>query len=373
MAEQKTKKKFPWGMVIYFLCCGVIGGVIGGVLAASDVDLDLNPGMLLGVIVLFLLALYLHIILHEAGHMLFGMATGYKFLSYRVGSFMWEKGADGKVRFSRFSLAGTGGQCLMSPPDYTGDSFPYVWYNLGGGLINLILSVLAGAALLLFPMGKWLSAALWMLLLVGIFLGGTNLLPLPKVNNDGSNLLAISRSADARRAFWLQMKVNEQVAWGTRLRDLPEEYFPVFPQESRSNAMVAAVAVMAASRQLDGLRFDQSREMMLALVDDQNVPGIYRQLMVFDLAWIEIYQGCPGTWVERLQSKEIQQFAKAMKKFPSVLRTQYAAALLIDKDESKAAQLRTAFDKMASCYPHESEIIGERELMDLVAARATEA
>ena len=374
-AAGRPKKKFPWGTVIYIGCCLVIGAVIGVVLAENDVELDLEPLTLLGVMVLFMVMFYLHIIIHEAGHALFGMLTGYKFLSYRVGSFMWEKAADGKVRFSRFSLAGTGGQCLMSPPDYNGGNYPYVWYNLGGGAVNLLAAALAGAALLIFPMGKWGSIICWMALLTGVLLGLTNILPIPggKVNNDGSNILAISRSPEARRAFWLQMKVNEQIAWGTRLKDLPEEYFAPYPEEARANAMVLSMEVLSANRQMDAMNFDAAKEQMLSLVEDEHVPGIYRQLMTFELAWLELVEGCPGEYVAKLEDKTLQQFAKAMKNFPNILRANYALAMIRDKDEKKAAALRKAFDKMAASYPHESEIIGEKELMDLTERKAKEA
>ena len=372
-AVGRPKSKFPWGALLYILVCGLIGGVIGVVLGESGAELDFT--MLLGIMVLFVVMLYVHIIVHEAGHAIFGMLTGYKFLSYRVGSFMWEKGQDGKVRLSRFSLAGTAGQCLLSPPDYNGGNYPYVWYNLGGALVNILLAVLAGAALLLFPMGKWATTALAMLALTGLFLGLMNGLPLPGdgVNNDGSNIVAISRSPEARRAFWLQMKVNQQLAWGKRLKELPEEYFAPFPEEARANVMVSTMAVMAANRQMDALNLDEAARLMQPLMEHKHVLGLYRQLMTFDMALIELVNGQPGGMVEKLGSKELQQFAKAMKNFPSVLRTQYAVALLKDKDEKKAATIRTAFDKMAAQYPHESEIAGERELMALVEQKAKEA
>lgn len=47
------------------------------------------------------------------------------------------------------------------------------------------------------------------------------------VNNDGRNALELSRSEEATRAFWIQMKVNEQIAKGLRLKDMPDEWFKV--------------------------------------------------------------------------------------------------------------------------------------------------
>ena len=83
-------------------------------------------------------SLYIHLILHEAGHLIFGLLSGYDFVSFRIGSLILVK-EEGRYKFKRYSLAGTGGQCLMSPPDYNDGNYPYVLYNLGGIIVNMIL------------------------------------------------------------------------------------------------------------------------------------------------------------------------------------------------------------------------------------------
>lgn len=86
------------------------------------------------------IAMLIQIIVHEAGHLVFGLISGYKFSSFRIFSFMWVK-EDGKMRLKRLSIAGTGGQCLMSPPDMVDGRIPVVLYNLGGSLMNVIVSL----------------------------------------------------------------------------------------------------------------------------------------------------------------------------------------------------------------------------------------
>ena len=60
-------------------------------------------------LVCLILAVFVQIILHEGGHLIFGLATGYRFVSFRVGSLTLIK-EGGKFRFKRFSISGTGGQ-----------------------------------------------------------------------------------------------------------------------------------------------------------------------------------------------------------------------------------------------------------------------
>lgn len=77
------------------------------------------------------LAIILQIIIHEAGHLIGGILTGYKFSSFRIFNFMFIKEND-KLKLKKLSLAGTGGQCLMSPPEFIEGKVPYILYNLGG-------------------------------------------------------------------------------------------------------------------------------------------------------------------------------------------------------------------------------------------------
>lgn len=63
-------------------------------------------------------------------------------MSYRLGSFIWVKTPDG-IKFRRYSIAGTGGQCLLSPPDMDENGmFPVMLYNFGGSIFNAALSLI---------------------------------------------------------------------------------------------------------------------------------------------------------------------------------------------------------------------------------------
>ena len=87
------------------------------------------------------IALFLQIIIHEAGHLIFGLMSGYRFCSFRVFSFIWMK-ENGKIKLKRLSLVGTAGQCLMAPPDLVNGKIPIVLYHLGGVTMNLISAVI---------------------------------------------------------------------------------------------------------------------------------------------------------------------------------------------------------------------------------------
>ena len=67
--------------------------------------------------------------------------------------------------------------------------------------------------------------------------------------------------------------------------------------------------------------------------------------------------------MEELLTKEQKKLMKAMKKYPSILRTEYTYALLGQADTSKAEKIKAVFETCAKTYPYPSEIGAERELM----------
>ena len=86
--------------------------------------------------------------------------------------------------------------------------------------------------------------------------------------------------------------------------------------------------------------------------------------MVCDRIYVELIRENRPEVLEGLRTKDQVKFMKAMKKFPSVLRTEYAYALLAEKDPEKARKVMETFDKTASTYPNPNDIENERGLME---------
>lgn len=141
---------------------------------------------------LFIFAFILQLILHELGHLIFELWSGYEFVSFRVGTLTFVKENGKKVR-KEFKIMGTGGQCLMMPPEGNGYDCPYTLYNLGGILMNAIISFLCVAAYILCPMPKMVSAFLLFTAVSGFYDLIMNGVPMKVsgVVNDGYNVLSM--------------------------------------------------------------------------------------------------------------------------------------------------------------------------------------
>lgn len=373
MAEQKKSaqgKKPTLAAVLTILvslaaggCIGVFGAMlIDGMTGGSDVLFFVYLAvLLLGLI----LAFYLQIILHEAGHLLCGRLSGYGFVSFNVFGYVWQKGADGKLHVGRMEIAGAGGQCLMSPPEYNGGDYPYVLYNLGGVLANLVSALLCGLMAWLIPLPP-LRLLLADQALVGLFFALTNGIPFANeaLQNDGKNLLAVRRSPHARRALWVQLAIAAASGRRTRLRDMPDDWFAPFPEEELNNPVICAVAVLNSSRLMDQLDFPAALDAIRTLLArKKGVLGLYRMTMTCDGAVCELISGGAGELTAALETAENQQLMKAMQNHPAILRTQYAVALLRDRDAEKADALLRRFAQAAKKHAHPQEIAGEREIL----------
>ncbi len=373
-SDRKSQKKSKPGMLPGLLIGMLLGGVCGFAMVAGLPDIPLlDASPLLGIAAL-VLALYaamlVQIVLHEAGHLVGGLLTGYTFCSFRVFGLVLIK-ENGRLRLRRMQLAGTAGQCLMAPPDMVDGRLPVMLYNLGGPLANLIAG-LAALGLAFAASAPTAAVLLRTFALVGLafaLLNGLPLLVFP-VDNYGRNALSLQKDAAALRAFWAQMKVAEATARGLRLRDMPAEWLALPADADRRNPLIVTIDVFACNRLLDEGRFAEADgAMQRLLAAGTGMPELYRALLRRDRALLEMLGDADPDRLSRLYTAADARLLAGMKTYPAVLRTDYAYALLVEKDAAKAQKLHAAFEKATARHPYAGEVAGERELMALIAEK----
>ena len=368
--KKKTSLKKYLPMALFMLIGAVCGVLMVEYIHRYAPDRPIMA--LLAMFVAMYVAILVHMIIHEGGHMVFGLLSGYTFCSFRILSFMFIK-EDGRIKLKKLTIAGTGGQCLMNPPDIVDGRLPVMLYNLGGSIMNVIFGgVFLG---IYFALGDHTlaGAIMMMFAIIGFAIALMNGIPMRmgEVDNDGFNAFSLSKNPDALRAFWVQMKVNEQISKGVRLRDMPEEWFAVPSDEAMKNSMVSAIGVFACNRLMDEGKLEQADELMEHMLNiNSGIIGIHRRLMICDRIYIELIGNNRHEVIEGMLSQDQQKFMKSMKTFPSVLRTEYALALLDSKDGVKAESLRDQFERFAHSYPYQSDIHAERVLMDVAKLKA---
>ncbi len=369
--KKKDKKNITIYVIIFMaILAAFFGGFFGAPYIGVLLDQPINMGRVLfylasTVFICYCAAIF-HVILHEAGHLIFGLMTGYQFISFRIFSYIWIK-EEGKITRKRFSLAGTGGQCIMSPPSLKEGKIPYLWYNLGGVLANVFVSLLLMFFYYYFkPRGFW-GEILLLTFMVGFFLALLNGIPLNngELLNDGYNIVVIGRSSMSMYAFWLQLKIMEEMAKKKRLKDLPKDWF-IFPKEEEmNNIMVTTISVFVCNRLLDMKEFKQTKEKIEYLLGAAiKMAGIHQILLKIDLLYLTLILSHNQEEISRIYTKELKKYMKQFRSLLPVMRTEYTYALLFERDLQKAENIKKRFEKAASKYPYPQEVLGERELME---------
>ncbi len=365
--------------IVFYALIGVFCGIlIVMYLERAETQGRSMKSQILAFLLLFI-AMYaimlVQIVIHEAGHLLFGLITGYRFCSFRILQFMWVR-SDDRIRFKRLHLAGTGGQCLMAPPDLTDGTMPVQLYNYGGSILNAISAVVFLGISLLCPAGSLSRTILLLFTVIGFAFAVMNGLPLRigPVNNDGCNARDLARDPESVRAFWTQMKVNELISEGVRLKDMPEEWFTVPSDEAMRNGITATVGLLACNRLMDEHRFEEADRLMEHMLSlDSGVAGLARNLTVCDRIYVELIGRNRSEALDTLMSREQKKIMKAMRTNPSVLRTEYACALIAHRDTAEAEKTLKAFNRAIETYPYPGEIQAEQELIALAQQAQTPA
>ncbi|MEL5893514.1 hypothetical protein AAE250_08425 [Bacteroides sp. GD17] len=309
------------GGFIVGACIGVIGAYVGTYIATGMsfetfgekfVTIDvLQMAGIIGIAIAFLLlSVFLQIILHEGGHLVCGLATGYRFVSFRILSLTFIR-LDGKLRIKNFSIAGTAGQCLLTPPDKPLQDIPYILYNSGGVLANLLTAAIAIILLLTVDeMPPLMEIFLLLFALVGIILGLMNGIPMKigGVGNDAYNMRLLRRDERSKQAMVTMLRVNALIQEGIRPKDMPEEWFRQEYDIDYRNTLQVTIRLMYIGRLQDQFEwwdaYNALEEMMTH--KDEIIGLLAKEIeceMVFTGLVIAEFE-----WVNKLYTKELSDY-----------------------------------------------------------------
>lgn len=326
--------------------------------------------IMVGLLLYIFVAMIIHIVLHESGHLIGGLVTGYKFVSFRIGSNAWIKDTNGKLHFKKMKIKGTGGQCLMCPPKGTIEECPYKWYHLSGGLMNLSLGVLS-ILLYIFVLPK--NYITYMLFeefgVIGIALGLINLIPCKSggVQNDGYNLIELGKNMDAKKCINIVLEINALLTVADSYSDLPEDLVDElksidFEKMDITNASIAnAFHFQAAMYFVEG-DYDKTYELQKDMMNTQGVLGIFKNEARCECLFYEIMHGQNKDVIEQLYDKKLQKYINATAGYPSRQRLMYAYYHIYLKDESKAEEAYSKLKKLVDIHIIKADALVELEV-----------
>lgn len=308
---------------------------------------------------------FLQIVIHEAGHLVTGLLSGYKFVSFRIFNYTILKTSSG-MRIKKFGISGTGGQCLMTPPDCAVEDLKYVWYNLGGVLFNLLFS--AVAIMLWWNIGgnEFMSIFLMLFALMGVLIALMNGIPLKLfVSNDGMNTIRLHNNIESRRIFANSLRVNVMIQDGMRPKEMPEECFWHPDEVDFKDYFAIQQYNFVAGLYLDKEQYDEAYRMYSELVAHKaELMELFYIEAVCEFVYLSLLRGDKDKAVELLDDKVktyIEQYGKVMS---SKLRVQCAMVLLIDGDEAKAIEIYRELYNKRNTYLMQGEVLMDLALIE---------
>ena len=345
--------------LIGFVC----GKIMGGSIARTKTPFVMIMDIIRFLVILYIL-IFLQIIIHETGHLICGLLSGYTFSSFRILSFMWSN-ENGKIHFKRYKLNIAAGQCLMLPPALDeNNQLPYLLYNLGGVFFNILSSLLV-LPLFLISTTPLFKMCCFIFIAIGVVFAYVNGIPacLHGINNDGMNACAL-KHPEAPRAFWINLMVADKMTKGERLKDMPSSWFRCPSQEAMKNGMVAILGVYACARLLDEHHYEEANTLIEELLSIKSgIVPLHRKQLIVEQYFIKLIKH------QTLTKENIDQLFKMKNQLqndPAYLRVLYAYHLLQNKNIEKVDWIKKRFEKIISSYPYQAEASHEQELLQMI-------
>ncbi len=366
-------------MIGGLLLGGLIGLVIGGLIVVLFTDttwteylqkyytIDISEGVAVFLVAIASLIVSLAIIvpIHELGHLICGLLCGYKFVSFRIFNYTFIK-EDGKIRIKKFAVAGTGGQCLLTPPDLPIEQIPTGWYNFGGVLANIILLLIV-LPFFFLDLNPFVAEALGIFVCTDVIMILLNGIPMKAngVGNDGYNMKLLKNNLLSKQGIVNQLRANALIQNGVRPKDMPEDLFFNPQNINYKNALEVSIPLMYASRLIDRMEYEEALTEMEALYahKDEIMP-LYVKEIACELAFLHLRTGNVEK-AEKLLDKDLRKYINTYRKMMSSKeRILVAMALYLDKDEAKARNLYEQFNARKNEYLLQGEVKSDLALIE---------
>ena len=316
-------------------------------------------------IILICVACFLQLIIHEGGHLVAGLLTGYRFVSFRVLNWLLiRKG--GRLQWRNFVLAGTGGQCLLAPPDKPLEQIDTRWYNAGGVLANVITAVLAIVLMYTVDMPLWMHALMFLMAFIGVSFALLNGIPMKVggVANDGLNLFQMEKDRPAKLSFCNILDVNARCQEGEPYAEMPEHLFALPDPFDWENSMHVAAVLLSVTKMMAFHQWEDAYQLLTEAHDNKdNYMRLYQLEIENMMTQVCIFTGRDDE-ARKHYSKDVAKHVTQHASTQSDKQlTLMAVALALNGDRSRAEQIFEELKTRRDRYAHQSDVAMSLDLM----------
>lgn len=308
-----------------------------------------------GSLLVLLLWFCVHIIVHEFGHLVTGLLTGYRFVSFRVGKSMLVK-ENGKLAAKKMTLKDTGGQCLMCPPPSRPEEMEDTWYLLGGPLANMVIASLFMYLYSIFTYTLTTYLVFFLGGVAGLISCIVNLFPMKAggMVNDGYNIFITGRNAHAKAAFYYCLTANAQMSEAEQLSDISGELLTgikEFSYEDITNVGEGNLYSLCSLIYLAEGDYEAAKECSRRLFETEGVLELFKLEAQCDLLYHELIGACRQEEIEKLYTKELKKYIHQTSGYPTRKMLMFAYYHCYKRDELQATRELCDLKALKDVYP----------------------
>lgn len=372
----KTLLKLLVGVFIGFAACFLvvllIGWVINGKSPATVIQNILSNGVVEVIVEAALIifvafaAAVLQVIIHEGGHLVAGLLKGYRFVSFRFMNFTLIS-KDGRLQWRNFDVAGTGGQCLMAPPDKPIDQIDTRFYNAGGVLANILSAAIA--ALLEFTIGGlplWVETFLLTTMFIGVAFAILNGTPMKAggVANDGYNLLQLEKDPASKQCLINGLEANALIQKGQQYKDMNERLFVLPDPIDWKNSLHMSSLALTVCRMMNRHQWEEAYCLMTTVMPHKGemIPLLQMEFECL-MVLVCIATRCDDEARQRYDkntAKYAKQYASTQSDKQAVVM---AATMVLDGDRAKAEQMLRQLESRRDRFIHQGDVDMNLDIM----------
>lgn len=288
------------------------------------------------IILITCIAMLLQLIVHEIGHMIGGLLSGYKIIFIRFGSLTLIK--EEKWKLKKFNVPGTGGQCIMQPTE--NKEFHYKLYFLGGVIMNAIFSMIGIILFILFD--NYLAILGIELAFMGTYFMITNGLPLKigGIVNDGYHVFKMKESD--KRKLYSQLMIGSLVIQGTSLSQIDESLFQ-YDESQDGNFYDDYLINVNALKAIENNDYPTAKALFSKLLQQPQTIELMKTAAKIELIILNVEEFGRVADIDQYIDKKLIKVLKQQKFDLSALLAYYCILVIKEHDQNKAKTIEEMF------------------------------
>lgn len=315
----------------------------------------------------------LQLIIHEIGHLIFGLITGFHFSSFRVFNNVLIKN-NRRFTIKKVSSKGSMGQCLMRPPKNTKDYKPYALYNLGG----IILNSISGCIFIYIVFSNFnISSSIRIFTLFmgyyGVGFAIFNGLPLRVFkNNDGNNFMNFIKYKETLDSYYILLELLGELQAGKTYGELSYNKIKVGNGQDLTLPLLGLHKIWECYYFMDNYNWSKAKECLLSLeLYMERLSKDIKETVQLELLFLKIVMGECSLDIDELYHNNIE-LIESNELDIDILRVKKVYEIcLINKKFKNASILNKdivikEFDRLFKDYLYSGKVMFNKKMLQAV-------